>query len=245
MCGKHGAQPSHKKIQAPEPFCLSLDITGPFKPGVDQVLKAPRYFLVGTYTVPVDASANALVEGIKDLGGTVTAADDQLEHVFPNPSPSGLDEAPEMNAQAEVADPLAEDQPELGEIPLTEAEVSKYDMLSQKWKEHIEALSSVEVRTLTMAIPLKSRQAKEVVSQVSLLYCRLRSLNLPVYRVHVDRAKEFIGQEFQQWLSHRDLWLTTTAADEPQSNGRAEAAVHQSSVQTTSQSGSVRRQSTG
>lgn len=88
-------------------------------------------------------------------------------------------------------------------------------------------LQSCEVKTLTLAVPLKSRHAKDVTTQVSHLYCRLKSMNLPVTRVHVDRAKEFISHEFQQWIQQRDLWVTTTAADEPQSNGRAEAAINQ------------------
>ena len=49
-------------------YCLSLDIAGPFQPGVDQASGPdPRYFLVANLSVPVNA-AGPMVEGLKDLG---------------------------------------------------------------------------------------------------------------------------------------------------------------------------------
>ena len=57
---------------------------------------------------------------------------------------------------------------------------------------------------------------------VSLMYCRYRSLRIPILRVHSDRAKEFISKEFKAWCAARDLWRTTTSGSEPQANSRAE-----------------------
>lgn len=135
----------HKRIQAPEPYCLSLDVSGPFKPGVGQFTKAPRYMLVGTYTVPADASANALVAGIHELGGMQTPADEALNRVFPEPN--GSSEEPVVGPSALPSEPpavhpeeghLQEDQADQA-VPLTAAEVTRCDAPDQRWKEHITA----------------------------------------------------------------------------------------------------------
>ena len=54
------------RVKCPESFCLSLDVAGPFIEGHDQELRAPRYFLVGTVTIPVQEGA-PLVQGLQEL----------------------------------------------------------------------------------------------------------------------------------------------------------------------------------
>jgi len=78
------------------------------------------------------------------------------------------------------------------------------------------------VKSLTMALPIKSRRASDVIKATARVVARLRSLNIPIVRVHTDRAQEFCGRDFQAWLRARDLWHTTTAGDEPSTNARAE-----------------------
>ena len=84
----------------------------------------------------------------------------------------------------------------------------------------------VEVSNLTQTLPLRSRHAKDVVQAVGLIYARLKSLGIPVTRVHHDRAKEFLSSDFKRWLAARDVWQSTTAGDEPQTNGRVEAELN-------------------
>ena len=50
-------------------------------------------------------------------------------------------------------------------------------------------------------------------------------MQLPVVRIHSDRAKEFSGGKFQKWCRDRDLYHTMSPGDEPQSNARAEREV--------------------
>ena len=57
----------------PASYCLSIDVAGPFEPGVDQLAGNPRYFLIGCYTLPVSQGV-ALTEAIGKLGGQVKFA---------------------------------------------------------------------------------------------------------------------------------------------------------------------------
>ena len=98
--------------------------------------------------------------------------------------------------------------------------------MDQKWREHLLDKPRVEVANLTQTLPLRSRNARDVVQATGLIYTRLRSLGIPVMRVHHDRAKEFLSSEFKRWIAVRDLLQSTTAGDEPQTNGRVEAELN-------------------
>ena len=76
---------------------------------------------------------------------------------------------------------------------LTAAEIRWWDVKDQFWKEKITELQGVEVRNLTFAVPMQSRRSREVVRAVQEVYIRLRTLQLPVLRLHSDRAREFTG----------------------------------------------------
>lgn len=67
-------------------------------------------------------------------------------------------------------------------------------MKDQFWKEKVAELQDVEVRNLTFAVPMQSRHFREVVRAVQEVYMRLRTLQLPVLRLHSDRAREFTGK---------------------------------------------------
>ena len=108
---------------------------------------------------------------------------------------------------------------------LTEAEVREMDQLNQQWAELIRDRPEVDVVHLAQSIPIASRKPKDVMAAVSLMYCRYRSLRIPILRVHSDRAKEFISKEFKAWCAARDLWRTTTSGSEPQANSRAEMEI--------------------
>lgn len=121
-------------------------------------------------------------------------------------------------------DPL-QVQEEAQQNPLSEAQVNQCDLANQKWQEHVAALQSVRAQNLTLALPLKSRSSKDVVRAISTMYCRFRSVGLPIIRVHCDRAQEFLSAEVQDYLS-RDIWFTCTPGDQPAMNGRAESEVN-------------------
>ena len=224
-----------------------MDLSGPFKPGVDQLVQEPKYFLIGVLTVPVDPQLNAMAEGIQALGGKVSTYGEDAATSFPVPPvedklhqdvPSGspVVAGPAVNSdsaehRAQPVESQALDSDPLPALPadvredLTDAEVQFCDRQTQMWQEHVASLKSVQVHNLTFAAPVKSRQAKEIVKGVSTIYCRIRSFGLPVARVHADRAKEFTSAELQNWLRSRDMFMTFTGGDDPAGNGRAEAEI--------------------
>ena len=53
----------------------------------------------------------------------------------------------------------------------------------------------------------------------------LRNENLPVTRLHGDRAHEFFSAPLRSWALDRDVEVTRTEGQSPQSNGTAESAV--------------------
>jgi hypothetical protein len=53
---------------------------------------------------------------------------------------------------------------------------------------------------------------------------RLRADGYHVGRIHCDRGHEFDGA-FRKWARSRGIYITKTAGDDPQGNGRAEVTV--------------------
>ncbi len=76
-----------------------------------------------------------------------------------------------------------------------------------------------------MAVPLRSRHVNEITKAVSYFYAKVKSLGLPLHRIHSDRAKEFVSKQFATWVSQRDLMHTTTAGDEHQGCARVEGEI--------------------
>ena len=227
---------------------------GPYDVGVDQSVQKPRYYLTSVVTIP-KVGDNPLVEGLREMGMQSTSTDKVGHHIAPgsveDASRDGVNGQPGEDQrthptvaeeQPRIAALRAGDGPQPGELDentpdpfqqgsearresITEAEVQEMDQLNQEWAQLIKGRPEVEVLHLAQSIPIASRRPKDVLAAVSLMYCRLRSLRIPIPRVHSDRAKEFIGKEFRQWCATRDLWRTTTSGSEPQSNSRAEMEV--------------------
>ena len=74
---------------------------------------------------------------------------------------------------------------------------------------------------------MESRSAREVIRAISLIFVKYRSLGIPLYRMHCDRAKEFLARPVQQWCLEHNLLLTMTAGDDHAANGRVETEVNQ------------------
>ena len=227
---------------------MTADVAGPFRAGRDQDGNGKKYMFVAAYTVPTTEDT-PLAKGLRELGG-LPPLEEQRHHEELNSDgaipyevdgvgdkDNILDEesAPQEDVQPEEVpqqepgeheerDPLAEFPEE--PTPLTPVEIQECDLADQEWKEKIANLKNVKVQTLTFAIPIRSRHATEIVAAMSEVYTRLRSsMALPVMRFHSDRAKEFISHPVKRCLSNRSILRTTTAADEPQGSGRAEAEV--------------------
>ena len=280
-------RPRRRQV-CPTSYCLSIDVAGPFEPGVDQLAGNPRYFLIGCYTLPVSQGV-ALTEAIGKLGGQVkmTPLDEgeekdgiipgeyydyhleeheralaeldqvdaylaemeqqmELQHeeeegrnIFseteldqprlasenvPSQEDAQSPEGPHEANQGELDGVFVERREKLEEA-LPEVLVRELDLQNARWKNKIAELKEVEVVNLTLAVPLRSRHAPEVLRAVSSIYVRLRGLGLPIYRLHSDRAREFTGKLMRDWILSHDMEHTTTAADESAGNGRVESEI--------------------
>ena len=75
-----------------------------------------------------------------------------------------------------------------------------------------------------MALPLRSKKAREVTRVAMEMVLKLRMDGCHVTRTHSDRGHEFL-RSFETWMKSRGILLTRTAGDDPKSNGRAEVTV--------------------
>ena len=134
-----------------------------------------------------------------------------------------MGEEGEFEDDAQAVQLLQEEDEEVEEIP--EALIRHQEVLEKKWKEFIKDRRSMPVRNLTFGVPIRSREAGEVLSGVAKLYAKMRALQLPITRVHTDRAKEFSSSKFQRWAQDRSIHHTMCSGDSPQENARAEKEV--------------------
>ena len=236
------SRPHHRNAHVSS-YALNIDVAGPFPAGHDQGGLAPRYFMVGVYTLPVK-DGEVLVEALQEMGGCRFLDEavhgsarlrqqeqellkDEINHVggpdIDGELHHGKDDGPEGARGDDSGDqglhPAFQafgEERKQDEVMLSEAEMRELDLKNKKWEEHVSDLSDIQIQNITMAIPLRSRQVVEITKGLSYFYAKLKSLGLPLHRVHSDRAKEFVSRQFATWIAQRDVMHTTTAGDEHQ-----------------------------
>ena len=211
-----GRDRPHKRITHPSSYCLNLDIAGPFKGGKDQLETLPRYMAVGVFTVPVK-NGTPLAEKLREFGKKVDSKEDPELQGDPDLIWGEPEKEDEIDPFASVE--AAE------EVVLSEAEIQQCEARNQEWREKIQDLQDVQVCSLTLAAPLRSRHATEVQKVLTFFYCKLRAIGLPVVRLHTDRAKEFVSRSLAQWMRDHDVLHTTSSGDESQGSARAEGEI--------------------
>eukprot|EP00438_Fugacium_kawagutii_P021249 Skav207770 [mRNA] locus=scaffold2087:161475:163001:+ [translate_table: standard] len=153
-------------------------------------------------------------------GNGAEGVDQHEEEAFPSDArevPPDVDPADVADGWEEVELPPPDGPPSLAEQAAQQA----YDT----WHKLIDEASDVRVQTLTFAELLPSRSTQEILPALARIYCRLRSLGLPVYRLHSDRAREFVASPIRRWCLDRGIIATLTPGSSWKSNGRAEAEV--------------------
>ena len=186
---------------------MAVDVAGPLAPGCDQDMGQPRYFLVATVTVPVRQD-KPLIWGWKP-DDSVEDIEEGAEHVF--------QDRQEILPESQDPNPFKGD----GE----EAVVCEDEVKLASFEQQIAELKDVGVKHLTLAAPLLNRKEATVIAATSKLFARYRALQVPVFRIKTDRAKEFVSKRFREWTTARDLEHCFTAGDEPTGNSRAEIEV--------------------
>ena len=189
-----GKDRPRRRIKAPEPFTLSLDVGGPFVKGQDQIqYHDPRYFMVAVVTIPM-AGDRPMVEGLRRLAGDEEPMDEipqppdgivddlQREPVeqqngkpreeseeSPRKPAGGEDGKPDEGVEdpqgkpiqigepeGEEGDPLQEEE-EKKQDAIDEARLKQLDEANQRWKQFMADAEHQPVKSLTMALPIKSK----------------------------------------------------------------------------------------
>ena len=233
-----GRDRPHSRNKHPMAYCLNLDIAGPFCHGQDQQETAPRYFLIGVYSVPTKNKI-PLITGLQSVGKLEETSDAipvpeqhqqqdregvQIPTMLPGEDSQELQEGINMEDIFKEVSEKEKDTPNMDDVQ--ETQIRELDVQNQQWKEDIQDYMDYEIQNLKLAVPLRSRHVTEVIKATGALYCRLRSLACPIHRVHTDRAKEFCSRQFRHWLSQRDAQHTTTAGDEHQGCARVEGEIN-------------------
>ena len=232
-----GRSRPHRRIQHADAFTLSVDLSGRLTPGEDQVGKRAKYFMVAVYTFPVTGDGQPLLQppGQEEPQDHPIPPPDELEQAD---EPSGPDADDEVTAEdAAFLDehlPLPDDDAPLpgeemdDEVPPEQE--SKHEAAAKSamttWNRLIEETSNVTVKNLTFVEILESRHVRNVLPALARVHCRLRSLGLPLLRLHTDRARELVAAPVRQWCMDRGVVPTMTTGDSYKSNGRAEAEVN-------------------
>ena len=208
-----GQSRHHRRIQHPSAYCLSMDLSGKMKRGKDQFGSAGAYILIGCYTFPTT------------LDDVPLCGPDQQRPPEDAPLPSLGEVVDEDGVDGDVED---------GELPRFEADVedqpceeddaatNRAKTAFDSWMKLVEEHKQVKVKTLTFAEVITSRATGHVLEGLAKIYAKIRSLALPVLRLHADRARELTSKAIQAWCHSRDIVATYTSGSDWKSNGRAE-----------------------
>ena len=143
----------HRRIQHPEAYTLSVDLSGKLTSGIDQEQKQCKYLLVGVYTFPVTKAGVPLV-----------ASDGAEPQDQPLPS---LDEFPgEDDVNAEQGQDLLQEQDDGPGEGEDEDEGRRAENTArgclQAWKKLVEETIDVAVKNVTFVETIESRNSHHV-----------------------------------------------------------------------------------
>ncbi|CAE7459357.1 unnamed protein product, partial [Symbiodinium sp. CCMP2456] len=83
----------------------------------------------------------------------------------------------------------------------------------------------MEMQMLRFCVPLERHTGKEILECIQDLYVKIRTMGLPLTRIHSDRAREFRVKPVKKWCRERDIYQTFTEGLTPTQNAVAEGHV--------------------
>ncbi|CAE7800726.1 GIP [Symbiodinium sp. CCMP2592] len=104
-------------------------------------------------------------------------------------------------------------------------EAERQQRADQEQDELLEGNREIPMDHLYFVKPLKGKKAKQVMQAIQEIILELKHMNLPVVRIHSDRAHELRSPALREWTLGQQIMLTRTECQSPQSNGTAERAV--------------------
>ena len=200
-----GAQRPHRRRKEGETmtssWSMSVDIVGPLPRAKDVTTSYyMKYALIAVALVP-------------DLGwGKPTKEGDPEEEHEDQPQ------------EEPVCPPVEEDDAEPGELDIMKEESPEEERFHQELQDSLE---KVPVKHVVRVEPIASRAKEEVVVAMQKALANLKAMGIYVNRLHSDRAKELISRSMAAWCAKNGIVPTTTAGDDPASNGHAESEVRQ------------------
>ena len=212
-----GRSRPHKRISHAGAYTLSFDLSGRLQEGRDQWGGKKKYVMVGRYTFPTTMNDHPLI------GPGQGEAPEDIP--LPSMEEMGREEGIDVDFEDVELPPL-----EAAEVEADEPKETAEDEQStqtartsnESWKKLIDECKDVKVKTLTFVETLPSRHTTDVLEGISKIYARVRSLGVPVLRIHADRAREFTSKLVQKWCYDRDIIATFTSGSDWKSNGRSE-----------------------
>ena len=129
--------------------------------------------------------------------------------------------------EEEEPEEVPADEEEHEEVPADEEEPPPdHGHPEGDWElEYSDLKEPVESERLMFCVPLLDNKSPSVLQGLQQVVLYLRSLNLPVLRLHTDRSREFMNKVVTRWFLSQAIRLTTTEGDAPQQNGTAERAI--------------------
>ena len=213
-------QPHRRQKLPPRAGVLSLDFTGPFKEAKDLQKKKAKYLLIATFTWPSkDPKEDAEEKQKKEDEEAL-----EVPEGVPQIEEDEEEKAEDREAAEEADEARGEEEGVVENGEMVESEDGR-----QPEEERREELEEVReepaIAVHRLLLPLPSRSKAEVLKGIVDLYIKLKSEGFHVRQLHTDRAAEFRSKVLEEWCRNRCILQTFTAADQPQSNGRAEVAV--------------------
>ena len=95
---------------------------------------------------------------------------------------------------------------------------------ARTWKRQYQArVDGVTMKSLVFLELLPSKSQRDVLQAFQKMLSKLKLYQCPLVLVHTDRDREFVNKAFKSFLASQAIKHSTTEADNPSSNGRAEA----------------------
>ncbi|CAE7208121.1 GIP [Symbiodinium sp. CCMP2592] len=233
-----GSGKQHRRTRQKSAYVLSVDVGGPMRiRSKDSHGRGYRYFLAASYSKPrfpdqepppepdpsdlasleydfTDLELEGVIGEPLDEEGQRALLESELADIELSEAEADEQLAPEIRAM-KAADKLWDDDELAAE---EQAKVAAEE-------EPLEGNHEIPMDHIYFMKPLKTKTGKEVMRAIQEVVLQLRQENLPVLRIHSDRAHEMRSPALRAWTLDNNIWLTRTEGQAPQSNGSAERAV--------------------
>ena len=233
-----GTGKQHRRTKQKSAYVLSVDVGGPMRVrSKDTHGTGYRFFLAAAYTRPMfpdqedppepdDKDLAPFEYDFSDLDLEEPVEDQEKPEDVVFPSPEDKEEMEPFDFEEEEIFPPELRAMSAGDKLWDDDERAEEEQVADAAEEEqLEGNHEIPVDHLYFVKPLKSKSSKHVMMAIQEIVLQLKQENLPVVRIHSDRAHEMRSLALRAWTLDNGIWLTRTEGQSPQSNGTAERAV--------------------